>query len=564
VPLAGHAARLARTTFGTWLVLATAAPSALVPLSADAADAPAYDIALRLEPAQGTIDARVEITHPGSSAFRLARDLTIRRLVADGMPSRFEEGPADGDGAREVTLPGSPPGHLLVEYGGQMRPSSFPRLTSQVNLVNAGLVELAGYVSWYPKCHGSPAFTFHLVVDTPDAFAAVSNGRLIGKQPGQAGRGVSEWASYTPVSDIVLVSAPGLRLTVSPRAGSGTEIYSTALSRTYVEAMATDVDATIGFMQRTLASAAGTDRVRIVYSPRPGWGYVRQPMIVVSEESARLAASQPYGRARDVRYVAHEIAHYWWYRADTATPDDWINEGLAEYSALLACRTVVGAAFADVLIAEYDERSATSPTTTAILDTQSSSPDRELNRYVRPVLMLENLRRRYGDERMTTFLRSASARFARDGRATTHAFLDEVAAQFGDEGREEVRRGLTRTEWRPAEGPHPYVLSADEGEWLGTWTGTLTQGSVTNAVVLRLQREGDHLVAMLDSPQPGAPAIPLSAVRIDAGVLRFALGTFGITFRGTLGGSAAVIDGQWTQGGTSYPLALARRERANP
>ena len=547
-----------------WALALAVAVLALATLRVEAAERPAYDLRVRLDPALGAIDAHVDISHPGSSTFLLARDLTIRRIVADGVPTRFEEGVSDTGGARAVTVPGPPPNHLVVEYAGLLRPGSFPRLTSQVNMVGPALVELASYVTWYPRFPACGAFTFRLITDAPVAFDTVANGRLLREEEGPVGRRVSEWTSYSAASDITIVSAPGLHPASPARDGTQVEIYSTSLPADYVDAMTKDVSAAVRYLQRTAGASSASDPVRIVYSPRPGWGYVRQPLIVVSEENARAATSQPFGRARDLRYLAHEVAHYWWHQADAATPEDWINEGLAEYSALLACRTIVGAEFADVLVAEYAERSASGPSATAILETDGGSPDRELNRYVRPVLMFEEVRRRHGDERMTGFLRALHTRFVQAGHATTGAVLDEAEAQFGSQGREDISLALLRTDWRPANAAPAYAFSARDAAWLGTWTGTLTQGSITNAVVLRLLRRGDQLVGTLDHPDPSAPAIPLSAVRIDEGTLRFALGAFGISFKGHLETDATVMRGEWTQGGASYSLALTRREPGTP
>jgi hypothetical protein len=39
--------------------------------------------------------------------------------------------------------------------------------------------------------------------------------------------------------------------------------------------------------------------------------------------------------------IAHEMAHFWWYNADTDAWDDWLNEAFAEYSMLLYLREKV-------------------------------------------------------------------------------------------------------------------------------------------------------------------------------------------------------------------------------
>jgi len=284
---------------------------------------------------------------------------------------------------------------------------------------------------------------------------------------------------------------------------------------------------------------------------------VRRPLIVVSEGSALEQRTQRFGRARDLRYVAHEIAHYWWHQADTATPDDWINEGLSEYTAWLAAEPLAGREFVDQLLAEYKQRSADSATTSAIAETENASGDREVNRYARPVLMLEEAQRRYGSERMAGFLQALYRRFAASGRATTVDFLDEAGARLGSEARATFSETLHRRSWAGATQPK-YVYSASDAAFLGTWTGPLTQAGGTTRVVLHLAVRDGALVATLDSPDQGAAGIPVPTVRLSGDELSFSLGNFGVSYTGVLRRDRARIDGEWRQAGAASPLTLAK------
>jgi hypothetical protein len=297
--------------------------------------------------------------------------------------------------------------------------------------------------------------------------------------------------------------------------------------------------------------------VRVVYSPRPGWGYVRTPLIVVSEESALAGRRQKFGRARDLRYVAHEVAHYWWHMADTGTPADWLNEGLAEYSAFLVAGELVGREFADLLLEEYRERSATSATTAAIAETENASPDREVNRYARPVLLLEEARRKYGSDRLTAFLQALYRRFTGAGPATTAAFLEEAEKSLGREAKETFSEALLRKQWADA-AAQAYAYSPKDAAFLGTWTGSLTQAGATHEVVLHLVLRDGTLVATLDSPDQGARDIPVPVVRITGDTLYFALGAFGVSYRGVLKTGERAIRGEWKQGGLTFPLELTK------
>ena len=157
---------------------------------------------------------------------------------------------------------------------------------------------------------------------------------------------------------------------------------------------------------------------------------------------------------------------------------------------------------------------------------------------------------------MAAFLRALYARFSSEHRATTAALLEEAEIHLGTAATRTLRDSLTRKDWTRAN--HSASISAKDAAFLGTWRGVLTQGSVTNAVVLRLAERDGSLVATLDNPDPAGPAIPLPTASIENGELRFAIGAFGIAFRGTLQDGASRLDGEWRQGGVGYPLSLSR------
>jgi hypothetical protein len=522
-----------------------------------AGELPSYRLAVRIDPPAGTLDARAEIRGGGASEFSLSRDLTVSRVLADGRPVAFENRPAaPGDAARAVMVAAPAAETLTIEYGGRIRPETYPKMSSAVNMIDGALVELATYVAWYPRIAAPGGFEVRLTADLPAGFVTLANGRLTGERS-EAGRTITEWSSGGPAWDIALVSAPALRRTAVVRNGVTTEIYSRDVPQAYVERMAHDVARSLEEIAAIVGAAPPTDLVRVVYAPRAGWGYVRTPLIIVSGEQARTLAGVPSGAARDLRYLAHEMAHYWWHTADMATPEDWINEGLSEYTAYLVSQRVSGDEFGRSLLDEYRDRSASSTTTVAILETQNDSPDREINRYARPVLVLEELRRRAGDEAVSDFLRTLYRRFASDGRATTTAVLDVAGTRLGPDARARLAHALARSDWSTALAKVPSG-PVDEA-FRGTWVGTLTQGSVTNEVVLHLSIEAGRLAAALETLDPKAPPIALPGAAVAGRGLTFVVGAFGIRYEGTLGGDGATLTGTWRQGGVDVPLTLTKR-----
>jgi len=517
---------------------------------------PRLELEVVLDPSTHGLRCNGRIRGAGAS-FTLARSLQIERLTVLGRPVRYRREPQAATEDRIVMEP-VPGGDLEILYSGRILAEAYPPLTSQVNMVGPQLVELASYVGWYPKLEGGAGlFEFELTVDVPAGFATVTNGRLDSRKIA-GDRERTTWTSFTPAGDLLVVATPGLRSTRTAADGVTVELWATRLPDEYLASMRGDIVKALAFLSATVGAPSPTTLVRVVYSPRPGWGYVRTPLIVVSEDKALAQRGERFGPARDFRYIAHEIGHYWWHLADAASPEDWINEGFSEYLALLASESIVGKDFVAELREEYAERSQASATKTPILETRNDSPDREVNRYARPVLLLGALREEYGPERTDRFIASAYRRFVQAGRATTEVLLDEAAKSLGQKAADQLADGLHRRQW-PGAAPLPrYVYSPKDAAYLGTWTGGLTQDGATQKVVLNLVAKGETLVATMESPDQGVKDIPVPEAGIDDGVLRFRLGGFGVSFEGRLDTTGATIAGTWKQGGSRVPLTLSK------
>jgi hypothetical protein len=260
-------------------------------------------------------------------------------------------------------------------------------------------------------------------------------------------RNKTTWESYEPASDIVILSAPNLKTSISETNGTLVKISYDKLPTSYIDSMKKNLSVSMQRLIKLLGSYGSTKPVCVAYSPRKTWGYVRAPFIIVSEDNALTWRSQKFGSARDFRYLTHEISHYWWHLADINTPDDWINEGLAEYSAFLISQELIGKDFADQLLIEYKKRVSESKSETPIVETTGNSPDRELNRYTKPVLLFNYARNKFGKEKMDNFLKALYIRFTAEKKATTPIFLDEIGNDISQDAKEFFRNALYSKNW---------------------------------------------------------------------------------------------------------------------
>jgi roadblock/LC7 domain-containing protein len=408
-----------------------------------------YHMSVKADPASGIIECKAEIDNPPDSFFVLNKDMNIHRVSAGGKEISFHINPSNSmPNTMEVVINSGIPKELEIEYSGKIKPESFPPILSSVNMVKPELVELAIYVSWFPKFKQG-SVSYELTADLPSNYLTVTNGELK-EQRQENNRSITKWQSYSPGFDIVLLAAPDLKKTEITNNGTKVEIYYDKVPKTYVDSMKSNLIKSMNLLTKLLGSS-NTKLVRVIYSPRTTWAYVRTPLIIVSQGNVLDWRSQKFGPARDFRTLTHEIAHYWWNMANMGTPEDWLNEGPTEYSAFLVSEKIMGKDFTDQLLKEYNKRASECKTETPIVQTDSNSPDREVNRYDKPTILFNELRKKYGKEKVNNFLKSLYKRFALTKDVTTPAFLDEMEKQIGKEAREYFENALFAKKWSQTE-----------------------------------------------------------------------------------------------------------------
>ncbi|MGO8796290.1 MAG: alpha/beta hydrolase family protein [Candidatus Sulfotelmatobacter sp.] len=93
----------------------------------------------------------------------------------------------------------------------------------------------------------------------------------------------------------------------------------------------------------------------------------------------------------------------------------------------------------------------------------------------------------------------------------------------------------------------------------GAWTGTLeTGGGIKLRVVFHIVNTDEGLVATMDSPDQGAVGIPTTKTTRNGAALKIEAAKLSGVFEGKISADLNSIDGTWTQGGGSLPLALHR------
>lgn len=314
---------------------------------------------------------------------------------------------------------------ISFDYDGQI--TDWP--AESANQITTDWAELGMYLPWYPmQWDSAPSdLTFTLKVYCPPDFSAASYGPAIHADGGYS----FEWGHVT--SDIVVAVGRGMRaLTfesdtnrVYVASGSFGEIAAARLG----EDLLWTLERYSGWFGRTRPAD-----FTLIESPRSlGGGYARRGMMVLGGLHERDYLEQ---REAYLRYLAHEVAHAWWWEAPTDTWEDWLNESFAEYSALLAVREQFGEEIFQNFLQRKSERINGASPMWGFDRSDTTTPEKQATvermLYDKGPLLLHDLAQRIGHQR---FLELCRARLWSGVTSTAH-LLDLV---------EELENGETRT-----------------------------------------------------------------------------------------------------------------------
>ncbi|MDR3628680.1 MAG: M1 family aminopeptidase, partial [Ignavibacteriaceae bacterium] len=151
-----------------------------------------------------------------------------------------------------------------------------------------------------------------------------------------------------------------------------------------------------------------------------GGGYSRKNFI-----SMRTKKFDYYTQSKG---IAHEIAHFWWRKANTTSWEDWLNESFAEYSMLIYTRERFGIDKFNKQIEEYKDRSKNLPPIWGI--------DRNSNKaysviYEKGSVILFELENKIGKDKFLSLLR----KIADNNICTTNDFLQLLEKETSGEAR---------------------------------------------------------------------------------------------------------------------------------
>ncbi len=371
---------------------------------------PHYAIDAQLRPDSGTLSARVTVTLPGVAGnarrFLLGSTYAVNELTATNADVTIAptDKPFPNLQAIVVTPRTSDEVTLRVSYGGKL--SAF--VSPPMNVISGDLVELSIDSFCIPyQAELGALMTVEARIDGIAAGAqVVTNQRFERTSSGL------RIARTDPTGDLVLVASPALK---ELREGRFT-FYAADMAAGSAIIYREHGRGALEFLESILGTLPVDQASIIVVKRESGSGYARPGYIIVTERPS----SQPVEGI--AKFIAHELSHTWFSRADLLGEDYWLVETPAEYIGLRYVQKVLGdPAMERLLIPKRAQAATAGP----ILGTgrASSAP-----LYAKGPLLLFDLEKQIGREKVDQVLGS----LARAKVQTTAGFLASLRQVAGD------------------------------------------------------------------------------------------------------------------------------------
>lgn len=382
-----------------------------------------YEITARINPDEQRLEAEVAVTFPAhweQPKFCLHKDLVLDAVEGEVSSYCFgEAGIPFSPEARGIELEfnGGSAGERTVhfKYHGKLGITS----SWEVNRISPSWTELGLYTPWYPLSAPMQEAVFSVKLHLPQGFTVLASGEVC---PSPDGWQIEQ---THPNLDCTLVISPNFQIEETGTGRAAVKAYYTQDSSQPAAAVFAQAGAEMLNWLNAKFGPTDVSPVEIVIAPREkGGGYARRGFIVLP------AGLNLDDRVTLYRYIGHEFAHLWWYRADTSTWEDWLNEALAEYSSLLAIRDLLGQETYSQLLDIRREKSQNLPPIRGISRDAEEAP---AVLYLKGCVFLAVLEEEMGKEKFLGFLGELVRRRLKD----TDEFL-AILAEIGGESRAEA------------------------------------------------------------------------------------------------------------------------------
>jgi len=371
-----------------------------------------YDGTVRLDPATGALSASWTIaeTDPAADSTALLLNEGLRLDSAAGpLLASHGSGVERGLGRhvlqwRSTTRASGgdqPTRHATLWLTGRLQFSE-----DRINGASADWLELGLDSFWFPVF----ADFAHDVVGTvrlvmpPDSSRRIRASGLL-----STGGDTVVLRNTAPLPDFAIVAARDMQTTTA----GPVAVHHVSASAADVQRYLTSTRECAEWLNKTYGAHRPLTKADIVLAPRTGPGYARAGYIVISANELTRRDTLPGAERRaDVArslFLCHELSHTWATGAVSSGPDNWLNEGIAEFVALRALRHLHGDSTYRAHVRRYAELSARQlaavpAAQAAVWRAESVARPNAVVAYRKAPVLLDSLARRIGESRMDYIL----------------------------------------------------------------------------------------------------------------------------------------------------------------
>ena len=365
---------------------------------------PHYDIKLKVDPENRVIDVEGALliadpeNLPREMFFYLDKGMDIREFSLNRTQELIRDTTASDNRflpeavkliMDKAAFSQAETNEIAFSYGGVL--STLP--TYFANTISGEWTEMGLYYPWFPYHPGITLFTYDLEIEIDASY------RVFGM--GEVKRSDAGWKieHKTPTNDIVVCASKDTQLKQRQIADDVISIYHHNISDSLLTRMQNDLTSIITNFNGWFGSKS-QNIVLVESKRRKGGGYARIGGVFLGGFNPEdyLEQNEHYHR-----YFAHELAHLWWFKARTNSWEDWLNEGFAEYGALMVVREVFGE---EAFTARLKEKAESLEGTPPIWGFDRNSSDfASAVLYDKAPLLLNKLEGKIGGERFTALCR---------------------------------------------------------------------------------------------------------------------------------------------------------------
>ena len=312
---------------------------------------------------------------------------------------------------------------IVFEYEGTITEWS----ENSANVLTEDWVELGMYLPWFPSGFICGYFTYEIEAECNPTYQLRSYGNYTKTN------GTWHFEQTIPTFDIILVASKSLK-TMERESGSYRVFFHyESLQDKTAECLSNELANILDYYATWFGEDKKGEIFTVIQSPRDkGGDYARKGLIVLSRLTDENYNTQ---HERFVRNLGHEAAHFWWNMAPANSWEDWLNEGFAEYSALLIVRKMFGAESYNKWIVDKDAAVKNIPPIWGFdrnSTEASKGPDIiEANLYCKGPLLLHQLSSRIGDEAFKLLCNE----MVRTSVSSTESFLSLLEKNHGSKTR---------------------------------------------------------------------------------------------------------------------------------